>query len=679
MQTLGLTLRLWLSAAAFQATAQTTDPAVYWLEQAYAALRASDYDRAVSCFEKALDANPRALDARKDLAYTLLKIGETQAARDHLKAVLEQAPHDEHAALEYAFLCYETGERAEARRVFQRLQNSQQPEIREAAARAFQTIDSALAEGIARWIQAVAQQPGSFSAHLELARLAEQRDELVLARVHFEAAWRLRPERRDLLIDLARVAQRLGDSSFATTALVAAWAAPEPRVAERARELLGGRYPYVSEFRAAMELDPANSRLRRELAYLLLELGQEAEAEQEFAQLLEQDPSDYLAMAQLGFLRLKRGDRTSALPLLEKVASGPDAELAERVRKVLGTGRAINLSPNVGASASESGPAQEAKLMGIRSLHAGYLRDAEKYLRRAHELDPADFEVMLQLGYLYNVLKNDTEAIRWFNLARRSPDRRIAAEADRAYRNLRHQFTPWRISAWLMPFYSSRWHNLFGYGQLKVETSAGNLPFYPYVSLRFAGDAKQSIGGVRPVYLSESSLVAGVGIRSRFWHGLMAWAEVGSDISYLDRQDRPGRLAPDYRGGLNYGRSFGSTLASEGAGPFYQLGADLVFMSRFGNTWLAYAQNRAGYTLPLSQALGGWRGQLCWNLNLVADTKRQRWANFIETGPGLRFRWSWMPAALTFTVDWLRGSYTIGPGKSTFTDVRAGIWYAFSR
>jgi len=39
----------------------------------------------------------------------------------------------------------------------------------------------------------VALDPGNFSAHEELARLAEQRDELELAAEHFEAAWRLRP------------------------------------------------------------------------------------------------------------------------------------------------------------------------------------------------------------------------------------------------------------------------------------------------------------------------------------------------------------------------------------------------------------------------------------------------------------------------------------------------------
>ena len=40
-----------------------------------------------------------------------------------------------------------------------------------------------------------------------------------------------------------------------------------------ARELLPARYPFVSEFRQALALDPANHELRRELGYLLLAHG----------------------------------------------------------------------------------------------------------------------------------------------------------------------------------------------------------------------------------------------------------------------------------------------------------------------------------------------------------------------------------------------------------------------
>lgn len=671
---------LLLAPCTFSLLAQTTPTPRQLAEQAYQALQRKDYDEAVRWFEQALELQPENVSLRKDLAYTLLKIGETEAARDHIELVLRLSPEDYTAAMEYAYLCYETGKVAEARRTFFRLQAEAPPEIRQAAARAFQAIDQQLASGIERWKEAVAKAPGNFTAHFELARLAEQRDDLLLALEQYRAAWELRPERRDLLVDLARVARRAGKEELATAALVAAWAAPEPRTAERARELLPPRYPYVSEFRAALQLDPANSALRRELAYLLLQLGQQPEAEKEFETIVQQDPSDLLSAAQLGFLRWARNDRQGALPLLHRVLEGDDPELAAKVRAVLAGEAVPNLRPATGQP-SQTGPreSQSPKLLGIRSLEKGYLQDAAKYLALAHEQDPTDFEVILRLGYLYNIQKNDREAIRWFDLARRSPDPKIAGEASRAYRNLKPQFSHVHTTLWILPFYSSRWRDTFFYGQVKAELQLGRFPLHPYVSLRLAGDARRSIGGVTPIYLSESSLVAAVGVRTEVWRGIMLWAEAGSDISYLDRRDRAGRMAPDYRGGVHVGRGWGQMLGGEAAGAFFQTAWDGVFMSRFANTFLVYGQNRLGYTTPPIRPLGELQLQPGWNINLTVDTRRQRWANFLETGPGLRFRWQAMPKSMFFTVDWLRGKYLIAPSGPAFTDLRAGVWYAFSR
>ena len=82
-------------------------------------------------------------------------------------------------------------------------------------------------------------------------------------------------------------------------------------------------------------------------------------------------------------------------------------------------------------------PSIDAKVMAERSLKAGFIRDALKYLQLAQEDDPADFAVMLKLGWTYNLLHNDRQAIRWFDLARKSSDPKIAKEAATAYRNLR--------------------------------------------------------------------------------------------------------------------------------------------------------------------------------------------------------------------------------------------------
>jgi tetratricopeptide (TPR) repeat protein len=647
------------------------------LEKAYASLQARDYDAAISAFRQAAEEAPSRASIRKDLAYALLKIGENEAARDEFAEAVKLDPADHHVALEYAFLCHETGREAVARRVFDRVRKTGDPASRTTAEQAFGNIDRPLAEGIARWKKALEVDPGNFSAHRELARLADQRDEWALASEHYQQAWKLRPDQRSLLLELGRVWEEVGQTERSRAALLAASRGAEPRAAEEARALLPSRYPYVYEFEQALELDPGNVELRREFAYLLLEMGGRTEAERQFSIISEQAPEDLLSAAQLGFLRLSRKDYEGAMPLLRQVLESADDELADRVRTALSLPQTLRRRPETPRSKVST----EAKVLAERSLEAGYLKDAMKYLRIAHETDPVDFSVMLNLGRTHNILKQDEQAVRWFDLARRSPDPEVAEEAERAYKNLRPAFARFRTTFWIMPFYSSRWRDFFGYAQFRTEVRLGKLPFRPYVSVRFTGDARRTIGSVAPEYLSESSFVFGVGVRTPNWNGFTAWAEAGSDVSYLDREDRSGRMAPDYRGGVAFGKGYGDFLGGEAPGAFLSTYNDGVFMSRFDNTFLASTRNRFGYTAPVAEALGGLQTQFYWNGNVTLDTKRQPWANFVETGPGLRFRWKSMPSSLVFSIDLLRGAYVIGdnPRGRDYYDIRAGFWYAITR
>ena len=649
-------LFLWCTALA----AQAPDPAYEPLAHAYAALRSRDYDTAILNFQKGIEAAPRRAAPRKDLAYTWLKIGENELAREQFRAAMALDPADTQVALEYAFLCFETKQQAEARRIFDRIRQTGNA----TAESAFHNIDDPLAAGIDRWRNAIAMGSDNFSAHFELATLAEQRDELALAAEHFEKAWRLLPDRRSVLVDLGRVWKATHETGKANAALLAASRGGEPRAAEMAREMLPERYPYVSEFRAALALDPQNVELRRELAYLLLRMESKPEAETEFAWLTENAPADLLSATQLGFLLYARGERSRAMPLFERVLAGGDEDLANRVRAVLHMPQVLRQKPAAPQSI-------DAKVMAERSIKAGYMKDALKYLTVAHEAEPGDFNLMLKLGWTYNILRQDADAARWFDLARRSPDPQIASEASRAWRSLRAGAARFRTTGWLYPLFSSRWHDLFSYAQVKTDVRTG-LPIRPYVSVRFIGDTRQTMGAAAPQYLSESSFILAVGLATSPWHGILGWAEAGSAMSYLT-----GHMLPDYRGGISMARNLGTTLGSESSGWFLASTTDAVFLSRFGNDFLVYQQTRFGYTTGPTLL----RAQFQWNLNLTADTQRQHWANFIESGPGIRFRAAALPQAMFFTIDLLRGAYLIHETGQlpNFRDVRAGIWYAFTR
>jgi Tfp pilus assembly protein PilF len=632
-----------LLAAGWIACGQPVDPAYASLARAYDELRARHYDAAITGFLTAIPASPARSDIRKDLAYTYLKVGENELARDQFREAMRLAPDDIQVAMEYAFLCNESKEQAQARRIFDRLRKLGNA----TAEQAFHNIDGPLAAGMERWKAAIAMAGGSFSAHFELAGLAEQRDELALAAEHYEKAWRLLPDRRSVLVDLGRVWRGLSRFAEANAALLAASRGGEPRAAEMARELLPARYPYVPEFRRALELDPGNIELRRELGYLLLRMGLEPEAVQEFRRIAEIAPSDLLAATQLGFLLHGRGEQSEARAYFDRVLEGNDEELANRVRAVMRMPQLLKAHGQ-----SERAASIDAKVMAERSIKAGFMRDALRYLQAAHESDPGDFEIMLKLGWTFNITHQDRDALRWFDLARRSSDPQIAAEGGKAWRNLRRSTERFRFSGWMFPIFSTRWNNLFSYGQVRTEMLR-TPAVQPYLSLRFIGDS--SVGA--PQMLSERSAIFALGLTTNSWRGIRAWAEAGESFGYTAR-----RIRPDYRGGLSIaGRR----------GRFADTTIDAIYVSRFDKDFLVYDQSRLGrITGPV---------QIYWNANLTFDARRAYWANFIETGPGTRI--VLRPSSfLTFNL--LRGTYLINqanPRRPNFIDLRAGFWYAFSQ
>src|SRR5205807_5218155 len=118
-------------------------------------------------------------------------------------------------------------------------------------------------------------------------------------------------------------------------------------------------------------LDPSNVELRRELAYLHLEMGNRADAETEFERVVEKTPDDLLSVAQLGFLELSRGDSERAMPRLQEVLASGDDALADRVRVALKMPQVLHRreeQPRSDVSAT-------AKELAEKSLERGYLQD----------------------------------------------------------------------------------------------------------------------------------------------------------------------------------------------------------------------------------------------------------------------------------------------------------------
>lgn len=621
------------------------------LNRAYSALTKKDYDIAIDNFRAGLAKQPNNAGAHKDLAYTLLKTGDNAEARDEFERALQVNPKDETAALEYAFLAFETKKPIEARRMFDKLRHSGNPATHATAEQAFQNIDRPLAEGIARWKEALTRSanpkdPSTFSAHWELAQLAEKRDELPTAAEQYEICHELKPQLSELLPILARVWRALNRVDEANAALLAASRSNDSRTAEVALSQMDRHYPYPYEFVSALKLDPQNVTLRKELAYLYLAMKKEPEAIEQFEEVLRIDRHDSQARNQLNSLR---GIKTKEeIP----TASRPFAT--------------------------------DARTMGLKSFALGYTNDAIKYLEQAHEQNPSDSEVTLKLAWAYNQKKDDPDAIRYFDEARNSDNPAIAAEASKAFHSLNGDVMP-QTTVWVLPMFSSRWKDLFAYGQVKRTVplpwlhSANKLISF-YVSTRFMGDLKSGLPThvIDPQYLSESSFIFGGGVSTKTWHHLTGWAEAGEAVNYLSSRKDIGTAIPDYRGGLNFAKGFGHLLNS-GTGSFYETTGDAIYVSRFDKDWLFYSQHRAGRTFQLSEKDSL---QTLFNVNYVRDVKSQYWANTLEMGPGVKLHLSWMPPGVYFATDLLRGIYLnnmYNPRRPNYNDVRVSFWYAITK
>jgi hypothetical protein len=129
-------------------------------------------------------------------------------------------------------------------------------------------------------------------------------------------------------------------------------------------------------------------------------------------------------------------------------------------------------------------------------------------------------------------------------------------------------------------------------------------------------------------------------------------------------------MVPDYRAGISVARG----IRSERTRWFADTTMDGLFVSRYGDDFLVYVQSRLGYAAG-SEHL---HTQIYWSGNFTLDSARHDWANFIETGPGLRFTSSWLPPSMYLTFNTLRGAY-LTTERAHFTDLRTGVWYAFTR
>ncbi len=647
------------------------DPAYANLDRAYQALRAKDLDAAEAEFRRAAQVSPQRPDIHKELAYLYVRMGETEKAVAERETIRKLAPQDGENLMALGYLYFETRLEHMGVEMFELASRHPDREVRESAAEALAGVRRQYEPQIRRWKRLVEADPKNESARWELAQLYFKVRELREAIEQVLAFRRLRPDDLASLNELGRLYRLVGDEQTARAYFVLAWRSRDPRVREFGREGLGPGYPSVADFRRALELDPRNNSLRRDLAYLYLNLQQPRQAVAEFERIIAQEPEDWQSVAQLAMLYVDAGQGARARPLLERVMQRAHPDLARKAAETL---------LRIGGADQKEKERLEQMRGGYTALSANNLRAAAEMFEGAWRIDPACAAVPLQLGWIYNMLHQDAVAVQWFKLAGNSADPYVAATARRAIRNLEMGLRRVVYTFWSNPVISSRWQDVFGYAQWKAELKIKKLPFRPYVSLRFNGDARTRSQDPAALFYSDGGWTAGIGVFAQPRKDLYLWGEVGNTLSYY-RRPVPGtdRLYPDYRGGATWFRTFGPMLYTDlpGYRRFTELAVASIFISRYSNDVFNYVQTRTGLHLP---RVGLMNSQAYVAVNFVKDVRDLYWANFLEAGPGFTFGFRNFPQMQT-SVGLYRGSYTrnlYNPRRPNFWDLRLNIWYARS-
>lgn len=674
------------------AQAPAQDPLHPILSQAYEDLRRKEYDRAVEKFRRVLEMDPTRIMLYRELGYALVKMGETEKAIEAFEAYGRSKPDDFHNILELGYLYYQTKNPEKALELFGRARQAPDQKLAAQAQQAYQAAEQPMLADIARWSKALEATPANDDAREALAEAYTRHGDTQKAIEQFRQLRRQAPLRVRHLVILARLWEKSGNRELANAYHLLASRSQEPRVAEMGLAGLGNRYPFAAEFEKALELEPDQQQVRRELGYLYIQVKQPEAAVAHFERVIKNEPKDYQSLAQLGFLYADLGRRAEAVRAFEQVRREAPAELAEKAAVAL---ERLGARPAASPAPAPSPPPpvkpadddlktriHQHKQMGYASIQKSYLEAAAQEFEQVHRLDPNDYQAIMQLGYIYNSMKKDEVAIKWFRLARSSPDEKVAAEARRAVRNLSAPFKKVITTVWAMPLASSRWETIFGYGQMKTEYRIKSLPFRPYLSVRFTGDARTTTGGPLPQILSDDGIVVGVGAVGRVYKNLWAWGEAGNAVSFLNNRPRGiQRSEPDYRGGLAFYRVWGPTLFQNEARRFVDLTFDAVYLSRFQHNAVFYTQSKTGYQLP---AYRGFHHQPFVAVNVAADARGDYFSNFVEFGPGYRFGFDKLKHLHAY-VAFLRGVYTTqgrrlrntvrGPN---FTEFRLVVWYSRS-
>jgi tetratricopeptide (TPR) repeat protein len=315
---------------AFLAT-QPGTPEV-WSDLGYAYTGLGRPDEAVQAYQKALELAPDLFAARLNLGILLVDEKQPQAALEHLQKATTLQPENVRAHLNYARALAQTNQPEAARKEYQetlRLNPRLAPvelELGQFELQQKRPLAALTAFGTARGLD-----PKLVEAELGAASAAEALNDDKEEAAHLENYLAARPDDQTVQFRLARLYLKEKQYEKARDAFESIYRV-KPDLPGLTAELgdvnaLLKKLPEAEKYyRLAVSAQPGDAELHRALGQILLNQQKYPEAEKEFRAALQLDSHNREAAIGLAFSLNFQRRYAEAIPLLEKLASAPDAD-----------------------------------------------------------------------------------------------------------------------------------------------------------------------------------------------------------------------------------------------------------------------------------------------------------------------------------------------------------------
>ncbi len=303
-----------------------------WSDLGYAYTGLNQPDDAAKAYQKALELSPDLFAARLNLGILLLDQKQPQAALEHLQKATTLQPENVRAHLNYARALAQTNHVEAARKEYQEVIRLDPP----LATAEFELGQLELqqkhpADALTAFEQALVINPKLDQAELGAASAAEALGDNGQTVAHLEKYLAAHPDDQEVEFRLARLYLKQNQYLKARTAFESIYRV-KPDLPGLTAELgdvnaLLKNLPEAEKYyRLAVSAQPDDAELHRALGQILLNEQKYPEAEKEFRATLQLDPHNREAAVGLAFSLNFEKRYGEAIPLLEKLASTPDAD-----------------------------------------------------------------------------------------------------------------------------------------------------------------------------------------------------------------------------------------------------------------------------------------------------------------------------------------------------------------